>query len=493
MNDSSDLIFKPTLIFDGKLDTFNNFKLNTNINKKNAGGNFSIDIYNEKLQKNSDIYSSIKFNSKQTLNRNNILSYEAIITNSVSTTRSINDTPAKFEDIFIRLDSYNFLYSSDYLRSEISTVEALDSTKPGLIPLNPSIKYVNQKLIKDSLSIANEIDLSSLKRNESAVGKPSESTIIETSNSLFFNQKSDKTIIFNKINLNNNLANYYYEHDGSLDDNTFASNLILSSDIFYNLRKNIKPRVKIVYNLDLVSDEIINEKSNSISFNYHNQFSDSRIYGNDLKDNSSRIIYGLENSFSNLGKNIKLNINQSYDFKKNSNYTNLINQTSNFSDIALEAKIGFNNISFQIDARLSNRELEKKEMNYYLTYSNLFDFGIGYNETNSNAFKGLSSDTQSLSSSISKNLNDNVVLSVNSDLDLKNNYSPLTQSLKITLLDECSKLDITFSDQRYNDNYNTQPSETISISFYMDYLGFFGYEQKSNVFFEETGEFNYGR
>ena len=204
-------------------------------------------------------------------------------------------------------------------------------------------------------------------------------------------------------------------------------------------------------------------------------------------------IISQENSFSNLGKNIKLNINQSYDFKKNSNYTNLINQTSNFSDIALEAKIGFNNISFQIDARLSNRELEKKEMNYYLTYSNLFDFGIGYNETNSNAFKGLSSDTQSLSSSISKNLNDNVVLSVNSDLDLKNNYSPLTQSLKITLLDECSKLDITFSDQRYNDNYNTQPSETISISFYMDYLGFFGYEQKSNVFFEETGEFNYGR
>ena len=26
----------------------------------------------------------------------------------------------------------------------------------------------------------------------------------------------------------------------------------------------------------------------------------------------------------------------------------------------------------------------------------------------------------------------------------------------------------------------------------MDYLGFFGYEQKSNLFFEETGEFNYG-
>ena len=48
------------------------------------------------------------------------------------------------------------------------------------------------------------------------------------------------------------------------------------------------------------------------------------------------------------------------------------------------------------------------------------------------------------------------------------------------------------SDKRFNDNYNTQPSEIINLSFTMDYLGFFGYEQRSNVFFEETGDFNYG-
>ena len=41
-------------------------------------------------------------------------------------------------------------------------------------------------------------------------------------------------------------------------------------------------------------------------------------------------------------------------------------------------------------------------------------------------------------------------------------------------------------------NYNTQPSETISLSFHMDYLGFFGYEQKSNLLFEQAGDINYG-
>jgi len=201
----------------------------------------------------------------------------------------------------------------------------------------------------------------------------------------------------------------------------------------------------------------------------------------------------LESNFSALKKNININLNQSYDFNKKTNYTNQINQTSHFSDIALEAKTNIDNISFKIDTRLSNRELEKKEMNYSLNYSSIFDLDLTYNETNSGAFKGLSSDTQSLNAGLSKKINENAIISLNSVLDLKDNYSPLKQSLKISLFDECSKLDITFNDVRFNDNYNTQPSETININFYMDYLGFFGYEQKSNIFFEETGSFNYGR
>ena len=70
-------------------------------------------------------HTVLRFNSKQVLNKNNILSYEALITNSISTTRSINESPNTFEDIFIRLDSYELFDDSDYLRSELSTVEAL--------------------------------------------------------------------------------------------------------------------------------------------------------------------------------------------------------------------------------------------------------------------------------------------------------------------------------------------------------------------------------
>ena len=82
---------------------------------------------------------------------------------------------------------------------------------------------------------------------------------------------------------------------------------------------------------------------------------------------------------------------------------------------------------------------------------------------------------------------------MSSDLDLKNNYSPLSQTIKLSIFDECSKLDISYTDKRFNDNYNTQPSETINISFTMDYLGFFGYEQKTECYFlKKQVNFNYG-
>ena len=66
---------------------------------------------------------------------------------------------------------------------------------------------------------------------------------------------------------------------------------------------------------------------------------------------------------------------------------------------------------------------------------------------------------------------------------LKNNYDPYKSTFKISLFDECSQLDINYSNTRFNDNFNTKPEETISLTFSMDYLGFFGYEQSTDLFF----------
>ena len=492
INQSNDIVFMPKLILDGNLSFFNQYEFNTVINSKNSEGEILLDITNKKLENNSNTYSSVKLKANQTLNKKNILSYEALITNSVSTTRSINDDSETFEDIFVRLDSYDIFYKTDNLRAEISTIEALDNTNSGFIPLSPSIKYTNQKLTKNNLTFTNKIYVLNLKRNESSLDKPSENNSIKFDNSLTLASKYKNFNTYNKLTLVNNVGNYSYQHNSALNDDIIKSHIILSSDNFINFNEFIKPRVKFVTNLNILSDNVINEDSKALTFNYQNQFTESRLYGNDIEDNTSRIIYGLENKTLLLDQQLNFNINQSYDFKKETNYTNQINQKSNFSDIALEAKINFDNLNFNMDTRVDNSQLDKKEMNYSLDYSDIFDISLTYNETDSKAFKDLSSDTQSLGIEFGKKINENMSFSFNSNLNLKDNYSPLKQTVNLVIFDECSKLNISYLDERYDDNYNTKPNETVSISFHMDYLGFFGYEQSNNLFFDEPGNFDYG-
>ena len=492
VGENSEIIIKPKLILDNSFNFVDQYTLNTVVNHRNSGGNFFIDIKNKKDKNNSNTYSSIKFQSKQTLNKKNVLSYEALITNSVSTTRSLNEDSVTFEDIFIKLDSYDFLYKHDFLKAEISTVEALDTTNTNFIPLSPSIKYTNQQLIKNNLSLTNNINFINLKRNESNLEKPSDSLFIKFSNSLSSNKKFENYNTYNKLTFINNMGEYSYRHNSNLNDNVFRSNLILSSDTFFNLNKSINSRIKFVTNLNILSDNIINEDSKALTFNYHNQFADSRLYGSDLEDNSTRVIYGLDDSINFMKNNYDIKINQSYDFDSDSNYTNQINQKDNFSDIALEVKTNIDNVYFNFDSRLDNKNLDKKEMNYSLDYSEKIEMNLNYNETDAQAFKNMSMDTQSLGVNLGKKINENIKISMSSDLDLKNDYSPFKQSFNLSLFDECSRLDITYTDERFNDNYNTKPSETISISFHMDYLGFFGYKQKSNLFFDKPGDFNYG-
>ena len=154
--------------------------------------------------------------------------------------------------------------------------------------------------------------------------------------------------------------------------------------------------------------------------------------------------------------------------------------------------INRDNISFILDTRLDENTLSKKEMNYTLMFEEPIKISLNYNETQKEAFKDSSNDTQSLNVGFAKRINDNIELSLNSNLDVKNNYDPYKSTFRVSLADECSQLDINYTNTRFNDDYNTKPQETISISFRMDYLGFFGYEQTTDLFFSEPGSVNYG-
>jgi len=489
---NTEVLVKPKIFLSPNFEFLEKYQLSTTINNKSSGGNTSVFIENIKNQNNENINTSLKIDTKQIVNKNMIISASGLFTNSISTTRSINEEPITFEDIYLRSEHYDLLVKDDYLKTELSSVESFENIELNSIPISPSLTYTNLINLKN-YPLINELNFTILKRNESSTSSPSESFKLNISNELSDRYFLKNLFFKNKIIFNNSYNDYYFDNNESLNHNSFKSNIKLSSDLYYQNLSSFTPRLKVIIPMQLEnSNKNINEESNSITFNYQNQFSESRFFGDDLFDSSPRVVYGIENFIKLKEQKIFFNINQSYETNIDSRYSNLINQTSRFSDYSIETGINRNNILFKMDTRLDEKTLSKKEMNYSLIFEDPLRITLNYNETQKEAFKDLSNDTQSLNLAISKRINDNIELSYGSNLDVKNNYDPYESTLKISLADECSQLDINYKNTRFNDDYNTKPEETIGLSFRMDYLGFFGYEQTTNLFFTEPGNINYG-
>ena len=489
---NTEVLLTPKIFLNPNLEFLEKYKLSTKINNISSGGNTSVNIDNIKNENNDNINTSFRIETKQVVNKNMIVSASGLFTNSISTTRSINEEPITFEDIYLRSENYDLLTKDDYLKTELSSVESFDSVNLNSIPISPSLTYMNSVNFKN-YSLLNEFDFTILKRNEATSDNPSDSFKLNINNELFNSYFLKKVYFKNKIILNNSYSDYHFKNNESLNHNSIKSNIKLSSDLYYQNLSFITPRLKLIIPVQLKnSNKSINEESKSITFNYQNQFSESRFFGDDLFDSSPRIVYGLENFLQLNRQKINFKINQSYQTNLNTSYSDLINQSSKFSDYSIETEINRDDISFKIDTRLDEKTLSKKEMNYSLKFEKPIDISFNYNETQKEAYKDLSNDTQSLNIGISKKINEHIKLNYSSNLDVKNNYDPYKNTLGISLADECSELSINYTNTRFNDNYNTNPHETISLTFRMDYLGFFGYEQSTDLFFTEPGNVNYG-
>ena len=492
INQSTDILVKPKIFLDTNFEILEKYQLNTLIENKSSSGITNIKIDNIKNKDMQNINTTLKIETKQVLSKNETISASGLFTNSISTTRSINEEPITFEDIYLRLEKYDFFIKDDYFKTELSSVETFESTDLNSIPISPSVSYLNFINFKD-YSIINDVDFSVIKRNESTSDNPSEGFKIKFNTELTNNYFNDNFFTQNKLIWNNSLNDYYFNNNQNLDHQSSKSAIIFSSDLNYKKIGITYPRFKFIIPIQLInSNKKINEDSQSITFNYQNQFSENRFFGNDLIDTSPRIVYGFENEIKINNNYFDFNINQSYETRSNSSYSSKLNQKSKFSDLSLEAKFRSKKFQFKIDTRIDQKNNSKKEMNYYFSLNNPINFNLNYNETKSGAYLNKSNDTKSINLEVYKKINDNVKLGYISNLDVRNNYDPYKSTLKVSIFDECSQLEIDYSNIRFNDNFNTKPEEIISITFSMDYLGFFGYEQSTDLFFSEPGNLNYG-
>jgi LPS-assembly protein len=496
LKSNTDILITPTFSFNENLEFLENYEIDTKIQRKDSGGSTEVLINSQKNDLNDEISNTFNINTKQVLNKNTILSANGIFTNSISTTRSNNEEPISFEDMFIKVERFNLFIDSnrDYLKSEVMTVESFESTSDlSNIPISPYLAYHNYYNFDKNNTLENHISYRLLNRDESDYLHPSENYIFKLNSFYNRNFSFNEINTYNKISVLNSFYDSKFSNDNSLNRKENISELIFSSDWYFNINKKITPRIKLIHPFTVFNtNNVVNEDSEALSFSYVHKYSDSRLYGSDLLDNTSRLIFGLENDIQIDEQNLKFNINQSYDFKKNNNYANKVNQTSNLSDYSLELKTNYKEVKFKSDIRIDRESNSKKEMNYSLNFNKIADVEILYNETSRLAFKELSEDTQTLKFNLSKNINDNLSIQYLSSLDLKNNFNPYSSTINLNIFDDCSALEISYLNTRFNDNYNTKPEEIISFKFSMDYIGFFGYEQKTNLLFKEAGDFNYG-
>ena len=259
INQSTDILFKPKILVFLKLifEFLEKYHLDTIVENKSSGGNTNITINNIKNNKDDNINTSIKIETKQILDKNKIFSASGLFTNSISTTRSINEEPIAFEELFLKLENYDFFINGDYLKTELSSVETFESTNLNTIPILPSINYLNFVELNNN-SLMNEFDFTVIKRNGSTIDSPSEAVRIKLNSEMINNSQSNSKFINKKIVLNNSFNDYYFSDDKSLNHDTIKSFVFLSSDVNFNNFSSITPKMKFIIPMQLVNS---NKKS----------------------------------------------------------------------------------------------------------------------------------------------------------------------------------------------------------------------------------------
>ena len=83
ITESTDIKLTPKFIFSENLDFINNYSLNTQLKSRTSGGTFELTLDNIKYSNNDDINSSARLNVRQVLDRNKLVYFEGLVTNSI--------------------------------------------------------------------------------------------------------------------------------------------------------------------------------------------------------------------------------------------------------------------------------------------------------------------------------------------------------------------------------------------------------------------------
>lgn len=502
LNDQTDLTFYPT-IFTNNFKKFNNTIVFSNIE---SSGNTDLTLttqIDDGKNENKVIYNSLEISNRFVIDKNTYLQSKLSFNNNISEYNDNRSDTNPVEYMYFDINKYNISKKNDFLKISFDSITAFDiedqSTTPNSIPRIQYNNFSNFKIFSNKIISQNKFNISNTFRNTALEGLPNNYINFSIKNDLN-NRLNFKNI--NLINSFNNLINLdsiKYETLNYQGGNRYSTKQILSSELnnnFYlNHNNSLKVKLKTIFTNSYYSNFItLDEDTKTRSFDYNSIFTENRLNGNHKSDNRIRSAYGLE--FKNKNPNNILNkitFGQEYNYGKIGFHTRDTKGDGNFSDVLSNIIIGNENLIFDNSIRINKENLGISEIFSDLSYqpNENYNFSVNFYKTDDDSFKD-SNESQNLGISQYYKVNDNISLSYSSKLDVLDNYNPISQGISIYISDECSNLVISYENTKYNDLNNTNPSETISFRYQMDYLGFFSYDQNFNSLFTDFGNVNYG-
>ena len=422
------------------------------------------------------------------LNTNNNVDINLNYTSNISKYKSNSNSKAASLNSEITLNTYNTLSNNDLLITKISGSKALNSTLNTSNPYElPSLRYMNYINFKNNLILNNEFKIDLVSRNSSLNYLPNRIVRASTLNTFQKNIIKNNYNLINKLIFDNSIISV---DEGNQDTNVISgsSNKIatyLSSELnkIYKLNKitKIKPRAKIIISSkSRTKSNNVNDNSQSLSLHYNNIFKENRYFGSDKKEDGSRAVIAIEQDYL-FSDEVKLGINygRTYNFKKETNLMNDINQKSKLSDHLTEISFNYKNNKIKYNSRHDKKNLDIKED--FLTYELENDKNsliINKNLTSDNAYTD-SKSSHFMTMEYTRKINNNSNFKYQSEINLEDNNKIYSQEYKLELFDECSKLNLVYSVDNYNDGNQLKPNETFSVTYEMDFLS--GYSDESAI------------
>jgi len=496
IDQDKELLITPTFNYGGGVDASQKFVYE--YDQIISGGNLSVDVSTETNFENQDNESWIRdssliLNLNQNFNENFKYSFSSALQTSPTYLRRTNQNSflnrSNSLSTSFDLMGYDVIRNTDRFNFNITGYQVVkdnedNKTTPTSLPY-VSYKFPNKNI--NNINYENQITFYNIFRDKAT------SEHAQEQQKLHHNLKTDKEFYksFAKINFKTELHSQVYNTENkkinSEDYSGTYSRIFPMSGLYFETpikhKKNnllLTPKLSFIVNSSQSnSNKISNEESTNNTYTLANSSSLNRYTGTDKLDNSKRMNYGFE-----VDKNpFKFEINQSYEFDIDSDYSKDVGLKNYLSDLLTNFQYITNNNEIKHDSRINTDQGKIAYQQLSFINKNILGTStINYLEEKKEVNTILESGSETLDLAFkSKEFMNYSSINLNSTFDLLID-DPKSYSIGYQYFDECFGLNVDFGRSFYEDR-DLKPQDTLTIMFSFKNLGSY---QSSNLAVSEA-------